>query len=243
MTTRPGFPFLIETRKLSSNPPVTGNKVQNIARKYSLLAKQAAGDGNYVPRNNVEKQPIITGAVKPKVAVATAAAATAAASVTKIPEVTQEKLEEETVALASPVDVEQEIETSLQVSDLTNKVEEIEIAPKEEEKKVEEVAAPVVVEEPIVEEPLVEEPIHEEPVVETKEQEQEAVVAEVVKAAEAEVPAAVEEVKAVAEAPVAVAVAVEEEKKEEEAPVVVEAAKQDTQSIEEEEIKNAPIEA
>ncbi|KAG0274346.1 hypothetical protein BGZ95_009880 [Linnemannia exigua] len=181
---------------MSSNPPATG-KVQGMARKFSLMAKQAAGEGNYVPRNNVEKQPIVTGAiVKPKVAVATAAAAAAAAPVVKeVAAPVQENIQEEQVALASPVDVEQEIETSLQVSELTNKVEEIEIAVKEEEeKKVEEpMAAPAAVEEPVDEEPIHEEPIHEEPAVEVEEskEEQEAVVAEVVKAvevAEAEAP-------------------------------------------------------
>ncbi|KAG0216986.1 hypothetical protein BGX33_011683 [Mortierella sp. NVP41] len=227
-------------RSVSSNPPPAAGKVQGMARKFSLMAKQA-GENNYVPRNNIEKQPIVTGAVKPKVA--TAAAATV---VTKAPEVVQKKYqEEEQVVLESPADAEQEIEPTLQVSELTSKVEEIELAVEEKKEKVveedkKEEAAPVVVEEPVVEEP-----IHEEPVEEIKEQEQEPIVAEVVKATvevvEAEAPIVVEEKKVEAEAPVVVEEKVEEVK--EEAPVAVEAPKQDTQSTEEEEIKNAPIEA
>ncbi|KAF9924848.1 hypothetical protein FBU30_005251 [Linnemannia zychae] len=225
--------YLEHKRGKSSNPPPPTGKVQGMARKYSLMAKQAAEEGNYVPRNNIQKQPIVTGAVKPKVAVATAAAATAAiAAAEPAQEKILEQSEDNQEALASPVDIEQEIESTLQVADLTNKIEEVEIAAEEEE-KAEEPA-------PIVAEPIAEEPINNE---EAK-QEQEAVIAEVVKAAEIaeiEAPAVVEEVNKAVEEEINTVAAAEEEEK---TTVVAEAATQDTQSIEEEEeIKNAPIEA
>ncbi|KAI1319523.1 hypothetical protein EDD11_003793 [Mortierella claussenii] len=106
------------------------SKVQNLARRYSAMAKQAAGESNYVPHNNIGKLPQTGGS---KVAgfsnkfnnpASATSDAKTAAPVSKLPEAVQEQREDESTQQEN---VEKEIESSLRVADLTNKVKEIDL--------------------------------------------------------------------------------------------------------------------
>ncbi|KAF9393509.1 hypothetical protein BGX21_010731 [Mortierella sp. AD011] len=134
-------------RSTSTPTPTGGNKVQNLARRYSAMAKQST-EGNYVPQNNIGKSPQagaskvsgVPGKVTPS------AAASTSQSPAKVPETKQEQ--------------EHEKDPSSKADELSDKVKEIDLAHETE-------AAPIqsepVVDEPVHEEPTHVEPAHEEP--------------------------------------------------------------------------------
>ncbi|CAO3571325.1 unnamed protein product [Mortierella alpina] len=174
---------------MSSDTKAAPSKVQSLARRYSAMAKQA--DFNYVPQNNISKAPINTGANKAPAKVSptansttsstSAVAAAVSQPLTQTPEVAsrqeeddedEEETREKEAALKSkdtPLDVEKEIESTLQVADLTTKVQEVELVEnskeKEQDTETEVKAETVLRDEPVHQEPA------EEPLQEQKQQE------------------------------------------------------------------------
>ncbi|KAG9324973.1 hypothetical protein KVV02_000482 [Mortierella alpina] len=213
--------------RLSSESKAAPSKVQSLARRYSAMAKQA--DSNYVPQNNISKAPINTGATKtpakvsPTATSTTSSTAAVAAAVsqplTQTPEVASRQEEDDEdeerqkeVELKSkdtPLDVEKEIESTLQVADLSKKVQEVELVENTSEKEQETETETQVKAETV----LMEEPVHQEPAEEpVQEQEQQEAVVE---------PEAVQEKE---EEPVQEERKEEEEEKKEKEPEVVKAA-------------------
>ncbi|KAI7815942.1 hypothetical protein BC939DRAFT_470887 [Gamsiella multidivaricata] len=161
-----------------SAPAPAPSKVQNLARRYSALAKQAASGSNYVPHNNVGKPAggKVAGFASKVNAPTNATTFTESKpqSLAKTPEV-QEQHEDESTQENSPVNVDEEIENSSEFADLTEKVKDIglvdiplqqEEAHDQEQKKDEpeaEVAviAPVEAAQPAHEEEPVKEPEYE----------------------------------------------------------------------------------
>ncbi|KAF9434347.1 hypothetical protein BGZ76_008162 [Entomortierella beljakovae] len=121
-------------RLASSPPPAGGNKVQNLARRYSAMAKQAASESNYVPQNTIEKPQVPIKAAAPKSTTATTAAA-AATTTTKAAAVATSN-ESETIQEQHEDEEEEEVVKEVAVAELSDKVNEID---------------------------LTEEPVHEEP--------------------------------------------------------------------------------
>ncbi|KAF9178027.1 hypothetical protein BGZ51_008015 [Haplosporangium sp. Z 767] len=130
---RGSSPLLFEIRSSTNENAAKGpSKVQSLARRYSAMAKQAS-EPNYVPQNNLTK-PVQTGKVSsllsksnsstaPSTSIETAPVSTDSAPPAKAPEVIQEQ----EVTVEEPLDVEKEIESSLHVADLSEKVKEIDI--------------------------------------------------------------------------------------------------------------------
>ncbi|KAK3828834.1 MAG: hypothetical protein J3Q66DRAFT_323691 [Benniella sp.] len=107
------------------------SKVQGLARRYSAMAKNAA-ESAYVPRNSVGQAKEL--AALSKSAAPPAPTKTVSSPLAQTPSV-QERREEEEEESSSPV----QAETPSNVADLTEKVEEIDLAEASAPKEAEEV--------------------------------------------------------------------------------------------------------
>ncbi|KAF9108019.1 hypothetical protein BGX27_008510 [Mortierella sp. AM989] len=133
--------------RLASTPPTAGaSKVQNLARRYSALSKQAASE-THVPQNKVNSP----AASKTPSTTAAAIATAPSQSPSKAPETIQEQENEK-------------------VEELSDKIKEVDLAevPLHQESHNEhaheaETTAATIQNEPVFEEPVQEEPVHEEP--------------------------------------------------------------------------------
>lgn len=126
----------------SSTTQGTPSKVQSLARRYSALAKQAAGEGPFVPQNNIPKTtgPGKIAAAKGKfsgvaapAAASAAAISTASAASTPLTKTVEESVQEpqEIQEEEEAKNIEEEIESTLQVSDLVEGTQAIELSHEE----------------------------------------------------------------------------------------------------------------